>query len=156
MAADGPGPDEHHGNVPERKRNQRGRRGDGQAESDEAGIGSDHSRVFARLGVRARSSPVRSQKQHRSERASPKRLRPATGVDCMSDDQAKFRYVVLRHDGIDDPHFDLMFESGPVNKLWTWRSKAWPVRVGDELTRLSDHRREYLDYEGPVSADRGF
>jgi hypothetical protein len=32
------------------------------------------------------------------------------------------RYVILRHEGIDQPHFDLMFEAAPGALLATWRS----------------------------------
>src|SRR5947209_2180738 len=65
------------------------------------------------------------------------------------------RYVVLRHEGIDDPHFDLMFETSSGSALATWRSPQWPIERETILTRLADHRREYLDYEGPVSGGRG-
>jgi hypothetical protein len=65
------------------------------------------------------------------------------------------RYVVLRHDGIEDPHYDLMFEITPGGPLATWRANGWPVSSGDYVVRLPDHRNTYLDYEGPVSGDRG-
>jgi hypothetical protein len=65
------------------------------------------------------------------------------------------RYVVLRHEGIAEPHFDLMFETGADSLLRTWRSNDWPLRSGGTLTKLADHRRTYLDYEGPISGDRG-
>src|SRR5690348_14642129 len=68
---------------------------------------------------------------------------------------ASLRYVVLRHEGIGDPHFDLMFETSPGSALLTWRSPEWPPRPGLMLTKLGDHRRAYLDYEGPVSNNRG-
>ena len=63
------------------------------------------------------------------------------------------RYVILIHD---HPfvHWDLMLEHGGA--LCTWR-------LHDELTQvsqttaepLSDHRLDYLEYEGPISGDRG-
>jgi hypothetical protein len=63
------------------------------------------------------------------------------------------RFVVLTHD---HPvlHWDLMLEQGGF--LRTWRL----VRPPDEASQndaeaLPDHRRAYLDYEGPVSGDRG-
>jgi hypothetical protein len=63
------------------------------------------------------------------------------------------RYVVLEHD---HPflHWDLMLEAGDV--LRTWRLAA-PPRPGQVIaaTALGNHRRLYLDYEGPVSGDRG-
>ena len=70
------------------------------------------------------------------------------------------RYVILRHEGIPDPHYDLMFETLPGSPLATWRSSTWPLENAMPLVRLNDHRREYLDYEGPigegpVGGDRG-
>jgi hypothetical protein len=38
----------------------------------------------------------------------------------------------------------------------TWRSADWPIRSETNLTRLGEHRREYLEYEGQVSGDRGY
>ena len=65
------------------------------------------------------------------------------------------RYVVLRHEGVADPHFDLMLELVEGDALATWRCPAWPLTKRVRVTRLADHRREYLTYEGPVSGDRG-
>jgi hypothetical protein len=65
------------------------------------------------------------------------------------------RYVVLHHTGFGEPHFDLMLESSSGSLLMTWRAIDWPLAAGDELLRIGDHRREYLDYEGPVSNNRG-
>jgi len=65
------------------------------------------------------------------------------------------RYAILRHDGIADPHFDLMFETYPGSALATWRSPVWPIESPVELTRLKDHRREYLQFEGEISGNRG-
>ena len=65
------------------------------------------------------------------------------------------RYVVLRHDGIAEPHFDLMFETSPGSELATWRSPIWPLTEATRLEELGDHRRAYLDYEGAVSGGRG-
>ncbi len=62
------------------------------------------------------------------------------------------RFVILRHDwkGL---HFDWMFEEGET--LLTWKT-AEPPRPGAQLAEsLPRHRRLYLDYEGPVSQDRG-
>jgi hypothetical protein len=68
---------------------------------------------------------------------------------------APLRYVILHHLGIPIPHFDLMFETGPGCALATWRSADWPVDSPAIVERLADHRRDYLDYEGPVGDDRG-
>ena len=65
------------------------------------------------------------------------------------------RYVVLRHSEISEPHFDLMFETLPGSALATWRSESWPIDHRTPLTRLRDHRRFYLDYEGQLSDQRG-
>ena len=64
-------------------------------------------------------------------------------------------FVILRHEGVPQPHYDLMFESGAGGALATWRSDIWPIDRPTAITRLADHRRAYLDYEGPVSNDRG-
>ncbi len=76
------------------------------------------------------------------------------------------RFVVLRHDW-PKPHRDLIVESRAVagaDRLPTW---ALYCEVPESRTVLSDrpisgrvvplepHRREYLDYEGPVSGGRG-
>jgi hypothetical protein len=66
------------------------------------------------------------------------------------------RFVILRHEGVARPHFDLMIESQPGGPLETWRSDVWPIEMPTPLVHLPPHRRAYLDYEGPVSNDRGF
>lgn len=51
-------------------------------------------------------------------------------------------------------HFDLMIEGESV--LWTWELPALPDANSELRTRrLFDHRLDYLDYEGPVSGNRG-
>src|SRR5687768_1276707 len=68
------------------------------------------------------------------------------------------RFVLLRHElPASDPrrsHFDLMLEADGV--LRTWACDELP-QLGKviEAQRLADHRLAYLDYEGPVSGDRG-
>ncbi len=68
-------------------------------------------------------------------------------------EEAMPRYVLLEHD---HPalHWDLMLEAG--ESLHTWRLAKMPV-TGDVLPalRIGEHRLAYLDYEGPVSGDRG-
>jgi hypothetical protein len=49
-----------------------------------------------------------------------------------------------------------MFETTEGSALTAWRSPSWPIDQPVSLTRLADHRREYLDYQGPLSGDRGF
>jgi hypothetical protein len=65
------------------------------------------------------------------------------------------RYIVLHHTGIAEPHFDLMIELSPGSELSTWRLPHWPPLPGDEFTPLAKHRRDYLEYEGAVSGNRG-
>ncbi len=72
--------------------------------------------------------------------------------------QAASRYVILTHQlpsgGRRTTHWDLMLESGKVLRTW-----ALADPPADEVTvvgeALPDHRTAYLDYEGPVSGDRG-
>jgi len=63
------------------------------------------------------------------------------------------RFVILEHhhEGI---HYDLMLEHAGVLK--TWRLPQ-PLRPGtaQQATYSYDHRSVYLDYEGPVSGNRG-
>ncbi|HEX4055193.1 MAG TPA: hypothetical protein VHX86_13095 [Tepidisphaeraceae bacterium] len=65
------------------------------------------------------------------------------------------RYVVLHHTGIERPHYDLMVEFESGSALLTWRLPHWPPQQNDEFTPLAKHRRDYLEYEGPVAGDRG-
>ena len=65
------------------------------------------------------------------------------------------QYVVLKHEGIPEEHYDLMLELAPGAALRTFRSDVWPLQNQTPLTPLKDHRREYLTYEGPVSGSRG-
>jgi hypothetical protein len=63
------------------------------------------------------------------------------------------RFVLLEHD---HPilHWDFMLESGEA--LRTWRLLAFPEAGKDVAAEaLADHRTAYLDYEGPVSNQRG-
>jgi hypothetical protein len=68
---------------------------------------------------------------------------------------APLRYVVLRHEGLDEPHFDLMFETKPGSDLAAWRANQWPLTPATEFIPLRPHRRIYLQYEGAISGDRG-
>jgi hypothetical protein len=63
------------------------------------------------------------------------------------------RFVILEHDH-PAKHWDLMLERGEV--LQTWRLAACPVAGTPVFAEASfDHRRTYLDYEGPISGGRG-
>jgi hypothetical protein len=88
------------------------------------------------------------------------------------------RFVLLYHDcppGYVRPsHWDLMLEAGDVLETWALAQlpRDWqaahertaathphcpPLAAGNAVPaeRLPDHRIAYLDYEGPVSGDRG-
>jgi hypothetical protein len=67
----------------------------------------------------------------------------------------ELRYAILFHDGIAQPHYDLLFEIESGSALAAWRSPVWPIADPTDIERLPDHRREYLDYEGPISGGRG-
>lgn len=66
------------------------------------------------------------------------------------------KFVILTHDH-PHLHWDLMLEMD--GGLWTWRLELEPDRfnceAGINAIRLPDHRLQYLDYEGPVSGNRG-
>jgi hypothetical protein len=63
------------------------------------------------------------------------------------------RFVILEHDH-PHLHWDLMLEAGDV--LRTWRLAETPrPGVAIKAESLGDHRKLYLDYEGPVSGKRG-
>jgi hypothetical protein len=77
---------------------------------------------------------------------------------CMGEPRRPF--VLLRHRLSDSTHWDLMLDTGQV--LATWQFAADPAAVASDrgqiplsARRLPDHRRFYLDYEGPVSGNRG-
>lgn len=74
------------------------------------------------------------------------------------------RLVLLRHNVPDDfgrpSHWDLLLER--EDDCWTWAIEELPAAFGGEggskcvpATRLANHRKHYLDYQGPVSGDRG-
>src|SRR6266542_2533231 len=70
-------------------------------------------------------------------------------------EEPTLRYVVLRHEGIEAPHFDLLFESKLRPELISCRLAQWPPGPMTLIQRIADHRRVYLEYEGPISGDRG-
>lgn len=63
------------------------------------------------------------------------------------------RFVILEHDW-PTRHWDLLLEDGDVLLAWRLRAEPEPgARVPAE--RNADHRKLYLDYEGPISGERG-
>ena len=77
-------------------------------------------------------------------------------TDADTPGTATLRFVIQHHRTGDGEHWDLMLESGPTLATWQlWRS---PESVADgpiPATRIGDHRKAYLTYEGPLTADRG-
>ena len=79
-----------------------------------------------------------------------------TVPEAHEDAPERVRFVVLFHTQDRGDHFDLMIDGG--DGLTTWKMAEPPENaLSRELQcrRIADHRRAYLDYEGPVSGDRG-
>lgn len=75
----------------------------------------------------------------------------------MPTDQNR-RFTILRHEpGAQGPrplHWDLLLEWNGVLRAWALESE--PRRGTSAVaTALPDHRLEYLEYEGPLSRQRG-
>ena len=54
-------------------------------------------------------------------------------------------------------HWDLLIEVPDQERLPTWQLATNPLTTTDPIMarRIQDHRPLYLDYEGPLSDDRG-
>ncbi|MDQ7013325.1 MAG: hypothetical protein Q9O74_05435 [Planctomycetota bacterium] len=59
--------------------------------------------------------------------------------------------------GPDDNPDDDPDDDPDARVLIAWRLAAWPIPAGSSVPaeRLPPHRRLYLDYEGPISGNRG-
>jgi hypothetical protein len=68
------------------------------------------------------------------------------------------RYVILLHELPEGHerarHWDLMLEQEGVLRTWALAGEP-AAELACEARELADHRLAYLDYEGPVSGDRG-
>src|SRR5690349_2318886 len=63
------------------------------------------------------------------------------------------RFAILEHD-CPSLHWDFLLDAGGV--LRAWRVLAEPAPGSEALVEpIGDHRLLYLDYEGPVSGNRG-
>lgn len=63
------------------------------------------------------------------------------------------RFAIVQHDH-PYPHFDLFLEAGSV--LRSWRLPlSFPSSEPFAVEPTANHRLVYLDYEGPISNDRG-
>ena len=77
---------------------------------------------------------------------------------CWGDKVKEFRFVVLHHTGVAEPHFDLMIEEAGREMLRAWRVFVPPAEWGDGdvgAVRIADHRAVYMTYEGELSGGRG-
>ncbi len=69
--------------------------------------------------------------------------------------------VLLRHQDSSGCHYDWMIADprSPQGLLWTARSSIASTNWHDanrfDLEPIPPHRREYLDYQGPISKGRG-
>jgi hypothetical protein len=90
-----------------------------------------------------------------ADRAAGIRKSPGPGGFEVLPPTMSLHFVVLHHTGVPTPHYDLMFETDPGSQLATWRSPVWPINQPTLLERLADHRRDYLEYQGPVTNNRG-
>lgn len=84
-----------------------------------------------------------------------------------SDDGSTFQFALLHHTftpgqataRTSSAHFDLLLESPCRGHLLTWELQQNPLArsspVSFTATQLDDHRLVYLQYEGPVSDNRG-
>jgi len=69
------------------------------------------------------------------------------------------RYVILWHElsetAEQSSHWDFMIQVGGES-LHTWAIRQPPDECAvQHVVRLANHRPLYLDYEGPISGDRG-
>lgn len=68
------------------------------------------------------------------------------------------RFVILHHlmppEHQRESHWDLMLEHDTL--LLTWALSAEPLSQTISCERLPDHRLKYLEYEGPISGNRGY
>jgi len=70
---------------------------------------------------------------------------------ALAERLARPRFVLLTHHS-EPVHHDLLLERADC--CWTWRLTAPPDQA-HEATRIDDHRKHYLTYEGDISGGRG-
>jgi DNA polymerase Ligase (LigD) len=63
------------------------------------------------------------------------------------------RFAILTHDW-PSKHWDLLLEVGLVCKAWRLSAEPLPKAIVP-AEPIDDHRLLYLEYEGPVSGNRG-
>lgn len=65
------------------------------------------------------------------------------------------QFVILHHRLADGEHWDLMLEHGESLATWQLLSPPGAGSFPIAARRIGHHRKAYLDYEGPISGDRG-
>jgi len=66
------------------------------------------------------------------------------------------RFVILHHQSPTDEHWDVMLETDTALTTWSIPPQCpMGASFACSATRLPDHRKHYLDYEGEVSGNRG-
>ena len=65
------------------------------------------------------------------------------------------RFVVLDHHGPKGDHWDLMLENGGTLTTWAIPPQTRSGPFTCCAVPLPDHRLAYLEYEGPISDNRG-
>ncbi|MBW7906745.1 MAG: hypothetical protein LC135_14845 [Phycisphaerae bacterium] len=66
-------------------------------------------------------------------------------------------FAVLEHTAPDGVHWDLLISLPGQERLATWRLRHNPLVEPAPMPaeRIADHRRRYLEYEGPLEGGRG-
>jgi len=66
-------------------------------------------------------------------------------------------FAVLCHELADSLHWDLLLEVGEVLATWQFPRNPCSDTSSEAIRvrRIQDHRKAYLDYQGPISGNRG-
>ena len=65
---------------------------------------------------------------------------------------------VIHHHITEPEHYDLMLEKGEILHTWQIPMESFQNFLKGkqvQVEKIQDHRKKYLDYEGPISCDRG-
>jgi hypothetical protein len=65
---------------------------------------------------------------------------------------------VIQYHQTNKDHYDLMLEQETHLLTWQIAEKQMNLLLDGEtilVTKIQDHRKKYLSYEGPISCDRG-
>jgi len=112
-------------------------------------------------GLKKRNSPILNPQSPISNPQSPisKARLPVMlhfGLTIINGNVMSARFAILHHVNYEIEHWDLMLEHEGV--LLTWKLPLEPIdrsMFPMPACRIKDHRVMYLDYQGPISGDRG-